>query len=127
MTGALSLKGPMALMTLQGALDGEAFRAYVKDCLVPELKPGQVVVMDNLSVHKVHGIQELVESIGAKLIYLPPYHPDLNPIEKLWSKIKTLLRAAKARTYETLERALSNAITRIYASDVTAWFKCCGY
>ena len=126
-TGALSLNGPMALMTLKGALDGEAFKVYVKDCLAPELKPGQVVVMDNLSVHKVQGIRELVEAAGAKLIYLPPYHPDLNPIEKLWSKIKTLLRTAKARSYDALERALSNAIKRIYATDVKAWFKCCGY
>lgn len=126
-TGALSLQGPMALMTLKGALDGDAFKVYVKDCLLPHLKPGHVVVMDNLSVHKINGIRELIESTGARLLYLPPYHPDLNPIEKLWSKIKTLLRSAKARTHEALETALSNAINRIYTSDAKAWFKCCGY
>lgn len=126
-TGALSLQGPMALMTLKGALDGDAFKVYVKDCLLPNLKPGHVVVMDNLSVHKINGIRELIESKGARLLYLPPYHPDLNPIEKLWSKIKTLLRSAKARTHEALENALSNAINRIYTSDAKAWFKCCGY
>jgi transposase len=125
--GAMKLDGPTALMTLKGAMNGEAFKAYIENFLVPSLKKDDVVVMDNLSVHKVTGIKEMVESVGANVLFLPPYHPDLNPIEKLWSKIKTILRGAKARTHEALEIALGKALDRVYPSDAEGWFSHCGY
>lgn len=125
--GAMKLGGPTALMTLSGAMDGEAFKAYVNACLVPTLTSGDVVVLDNLSVHKIAGIRDTIESTGAKLLFLPPYHPDLNPIEKLWSKMKTILRGAQARTLEKLDTAVKDSIQRIYPQDAMAWFKHCGY
>lgn len=94
MLAAISLSGVSAPMTVAGAVDAIVFRTYVEQVLCPTLCPGEVVVMDNLPAHKVSGIRELIEGAGAKLIYLPPYSPDLNPIEKCWSKIKTALRAA---------------------------------
>lgn len=125
--GALRLHGPTALMTLKGAMNGEAFKTYVENFLLPTLNKDDVVVMDNLSVHKVTGIRALIESAGAQVLFLPPYHPDLNPIEKLWSKIKTLLRGAKARTHEMLELALGKVLNRVHPSDAKGWFKHCGY
>jgi transposase len=94
--GAISLRGILATMTIESATDGDVFKAYVEQVLCMQLRPGDVVVMDNLSAHKVAGIRELIESSGAQLLYLPPYSPDLNPIEKAWSKFKKFLRDAKA-------------------------------
>ena len=91
--------------------------------LCPALKPGNVVVMDNLSSHKVAGVKQLIENTGAKLLYLPPYSPDLNPIEKAWAKLKQLLRSAKARTKEALEQAIADALKRISSENATAWFR----
>ena len=99
---ALSLNGVSAPWILEGSVDTEAFRLYLDQVLGPALQPGDIVVMDNLSVHKVAGLTELLASRGARLAYLQPYLPDLNPIEKCWSKIKTALRKAKARTLEAL-------------------------
>ena len=96
--GAMSLRGILATMTIESATDGDVFKAYVEQVLCAALRPGDVVVMDNLSAHKVAGIRQLIESSGAQLLYLPPYSPDLNPIEKAWSKFKKFLRDAKART-----------------------------
>ena len=127
MLACLSLSGITAPMTIDGAVDSLVFLAYVKQVLVPTLSKGDVVVMDNLSAHKVKGVRVLIEGCGAKLIYLPPYSPDLNPIEKCWSKIKTCLRAAKARTRETLEKALKEALILITAEDAVGWFTSCGY
>lgn len=127
MLAALSVTGITAPMTINGAVDGIVFKAYVEQVLCPTLEPGEVVLMDNLPVHKVVGIQELIEAQGAKLIYLPPYSPDLNPIEKCWSKIKTYLRAAKARTREELEQALREVLLMITEEDVQGWFRSCGY
>ena len=101
--GALRLSGMVAPMTVDAATDGDVFLAYVEHFLCPVLQPGDVVVMDNLSAHKVNGVCELIEKNGAKLLYLPPYSPDLNPIEKAWSKIKQALCTAKARSVETLD------------------------
>ena len=101
--GAMSLRGIEAAMTVNAATDGDIFRAYVEQVLCAALKPGEVVVMDNLSAHKVAGIRERIEACGAQLLYLPPYSPDLNPIEKAWSKFKKFLRDAKARTKEALD------------------------
>lgn len=97
MLAAISLAGVSAPMTITGAVDGLVFLEYVKQVLCPTLTVGDVVVMDNLSVHKIKGVREAIEAQGARLVYLPPYSPDLNPIEKCWSKIKTYLRKAKAR------------------------------
>jgi transposase len=124
---ALSLNGVSAPWMLEGSVDTEAFRLYLEQVLGPALQPGDIVVMDNLSVHKVSGLTELLASRGARLEYLPPYSPDLNPIEKCWSKIKTALRKAKARTLEALEEALKKAFASITESDARAWFNHCGY
>jgi transposase len=125
--GALGASGLDALMTVDGATDGEIFRVYVGEVLCPTLRPGDIVVMDNLAAHKVSGIREAIEGRGAKLIYLPPYSPDLSPIERCWSKIKTTLRAIGARTRRALERAIKKALSMITGSDALAWFAHCGY
>ncbi len=114
-------------MTIEGAVDSLVFLEYLKQVLAPTLIEGDVVVMDNLSAHKAKGVRDLIEGRGAKLVYLPPYSPDLNPIEKCWSKIKTYLRAAKARTREALETALKEALRLITKEDAAGWFESCGY
>lgn len=127
MLAALSIEGVSAPMTIQGAVDGLVFEAYLKDVLCPTLQAGDVVMMDNLPAHKIKAVRELIESKGARLIYLPPYSPDLNPIEKCWSKIKTYLRAVKARTYDALSEALKQALLTVTADDAKGWFTSCGY
>ena len=98
----LRADGVVAPMVLDGAMDGPAFRAYVSQVLVPDLRPGDIVVMDNLPAHKVAGVRDAIKAAGAGVLYLPPYSPDLNPIEQLFAKLKALLRKAGARTKETL-------------------------
>jgi transposase len=127
MLAALSLSGISAPMTINGAVDGLVFTEYIKQVLAPTLAAGEVVVMDNLPAHKVKGVRELIEERGARVIYLPPYSPDLNRIEKGWSKIKTFLRAAKARTRAELEKALAEALRLISPEDAEGWFRSCGY
>lgn len=127
MLATLSLSGIAAPMTINGAVDGAVFKVYIEEVLIPTLQAGDVVIMDNLPAHKVTGIKELIEGCGAKLIYLPPYSPDLNPIEKCWSKIKTYLRKAKSRTRAELENALQKALLLISEEDARGWFKSCGY
>jgi len=112
MLASLSLAGIEAPMTINGAVDGDVFKVYVAEVLGPTLKAGDVVVMDNLPAHKVAGIRELVEARGAKLIYLPPYSPDLNPIEKCWSKIKTYLKGKGKDT-----RRIRKSIARGFVTD----------
>jgi transposase len=104
---------------------GDILRAYVEQVLCAALQPGDVVVMDNLSSHKVSGVRQMIEKAGAEVLYLPPYSPDLNPIEKAWSKLKKILRDAKARTREALEKAITEAIKLITADNAKAWFKHC--
>jgi len=123
--GAMSLGGIIASMTIEEATDGDIFLAYVEHILCPALKPGDVVVMDNLSSHKIKGVRRLIEKAGAEVLYLPPYSPDLNPIEKAWSKLKQILRAAKARTKEALEKAITEAIRMITPDNSKAWFHHC--
>ncbi len=125
--GAMSLRGIEAVMTVTSATDGDVFHAYVEQVLCPKLKPGHVVVMDNLSAHKVAGIRQLIQSSGAQVLYLPPYSPDLNPIEKAWSKFKQFLRSAKARTAEALDTAITEALKTISPENAAAWFRSCGY
>jgi transposase len=123
----MSLEGVMAAMTVESATDGDVFLTYVEQVLCPRLRPGQVVVMDNLPAHKVDGVRSLIEAVGAELLYLPPYSPDFNPIEQAWSKIKQQLRSAKARTLETLEAAITQALAQITIQNAAAWFAHCGY
>ena len=125
--GAISLRGMEAVMTVESATDSEIFLTYVEQVLCPKLTPGDVVIMDNLSVHKVAGIRELIEGSGANLIYLPPYSPDLNPIEKAWFKFKQFLRSAKARTQQALDLAITEALKTISTENAIAWFQHCGY
>jgi transposase len=127
MLACLSAGGLSAPMTVEGAVDGLVFLEYVKQVLAPTLCTGDVVIMDNLGAHKVKGVRETIEARGAQVIYLPPYSPDLNPIEKCWSKIKTYLRAAKARTRGALEEALKQALLLVTEKDARGWFASCGY
>jgi transposase len=123
---ALSLRGLLATMTIEEATDGDIFLAYVEQVLRPKLQAGDVVVMDNLSAHKVSGVRELIQAAGAELLYLPPYSPDLNPIELAWAKLKQVLRTLKARTAEALEQALTQALPCITPDNARAWFRHCG-
>ena len=123
--GAMSLGGMIATMTVAAATDTDIFLAYLDHFLCPALTPGDVVVMDNLSAHKVDGVRQRIETAGAELLYLPPYSPDLNPIEKAWSKLKQILRSAKARTAEALDQAIRNAMPQITSDNAKAWFRTC--
>jgi len=125
--GAVNSTGFQAVMTMPGAVDGAVFRTYVQKVLAPTLKPGQVVVMDNLSVHKVAGVREAIEGRGAQLVYLPPYSPELNPIEKCWAQVKKFLRDTAARTLTQLEAAVSTALTLVGSEQAHAYYRCCGY
>jgi transposase len=110
-------------MTIEEATDGDIFLAYIEQVLGPKLRPGDVVVMDNLSAHKVAGVEQLIQAAGAELLYLPPYSPDLNPIEKAWAKLKQLLRSAKARTAEALNQAIAELLPQITPQNAQAWFR----
>jgi transposase len=123
--GAMSLKGMVAAMTIEEATDGDIFLAFIEQVLSPALQPGDVVVMDNLSSHKLAAVRESIERAGAELLFLPPYSPDMNPIEKAWAKVKELLRAAQARTREALEQAIAEALQRITSENAKAWFRLC--
>jgi transposase len=123
----LSLSGVQAPWLLEGALDGQAFGVYISEVLAPYLEEGDILILDNLSTHKVRGIAEAVEARGARVEYLPPYSPDLNPIERCWSKLKTYLRQAKARSYEELVKGLKEGLETIRESDLQAWITFCGY
>jgi len=125
--GALTSEGLLAAMTVDSPTDGDVFLAYLEQVLCPRLRPGQIVIMDNLAAHKIDGVREQIESVGAQLLYLPPYSPDFNPIEPAWSKVKQLLRGAKARTVEVLETALAQALSAITPQNASAWFAHCGY
>lgn len=124
---ALGSDGVQAPLVLEGAMTGAAFETYVEEVLAPTLRPGEVVLMDNLSAHKGERVRVAIEGRGARLEYLPPYSPDLNPIEKCWSKVKTAVRAAKARTWDALLDALCNALRAVSPEDAAAWFAHCGY
>jgi Transposase and inactivated derivatives len=121
--GAMSTRGMIATMTIEEATDADIFLAFLDHCLCPNLRPGDVVVLDNLSAHKVNGVRERIEAAGAELLYLPPYSPDLNPIEKAWSKLKQLLRRTKARSKETLDQAITELLPQITQDNAEAWFR----
>jgi len=114
-------------MAVDAATSGDVFRAYVEHVLIPTLRVGDIVVLDNLSAHKDKIALQLIEEVGAEVWFLPPYSPDFNPIEEMWSKVKAFLRKAKARTQETLVQAIADAPATITQDDCVAWFKHCGY
>ena len=127
LVAALTAAGCEAAMTIGGAVDAAAFAAYVREILVPTLRPGQTVILDNLSVHKGAAIRALVEGAGCALLFLPPYAPDFNPIELAFGKLKAPLRRAEARTRATLEAAIGTALARFTPDDIRAWFVYSGY
>jgi transposase len=124
---SVRLDGTTACMTLEGTTDTESFRAYVEAVLVPTLRPGDMVVMDNLSPHKSDPTLALILQVGAQVRFLPAYSPDLNPIEKMWSKVKSLLRSAEARTPADLVQAIGQALAQVTPQDALGWFASCGY
>ena len=125
LVAGISQGGAIAPMMLDGPMDTAAFIAYVQHCLIPALPKNAIVVMDNLSAHKSPDIQALLEKAGATLRYLPPYSPDFNPIELMWSKVKTYLRATKARTYDELQTAVAQALAKITPVDTEGFFRHC--
>ena len=127
MMSSIRLDGSTACMALEGTTDTESFRAYVQAVLLPALRPGDIVVMDNLSSHKSDPTLALIQQAGAQVLFLPAYSPDLNPIEMMWSKVKNFLRAAEARTEEQLLRAIGQALAQITRQDALNWFAHCGY
>jgi transposase len=124
--GALSLDGLIAVMSLKGSVNTSAFLAYVTQVLAPQLWQGAIVVMDNLKVHHAEAVRLAVEAVGAKIVFLPPYSPDLSPIELCWSKLKQFLRSRQARDYHALDQALTDVMNYISEDDAWGWFNHCG-
>jgi transposase len=124
---ALAPDGLGAAMTLEGAANTAAFTAYVRELLCPTLRPGQIVILDNVSFHHAAPIRELIEARGCRLLFLPPYSPDFAPIEHAFSKLKAALRAAAARTQAARDAAIAAALDLITAADAHGWFRHCGY
>lgn len=124
---SISLSGVGASMSIEGPADGESFSLYLKEVLCPALRPGQIVVMDNLSVHKSRSVREAIERRGCQLWFLPAYSPDLNPIEEAFSKVKNSLRKARARTLDALFEATHLALGAVSAGDARGFFSHCGY
>jgi transposase len=127
LTAAVRLDGVGACLAFDGATNTACFEAYVGDCLAPTLRPGDIVIMDNLSCHKTAEVARLVKAAGAEVRYLPAYSPDLNPIERLFSKLKAALRKAKARTVDALIAAMGEALQAIRPGDIVGWFGHSGY
>ena len=124
---SVRLDGATIPFVFEGALNGDIFRVYIQQLLAPSLKPGDIVIMDNLSSHKVSGIREAIESVGASILFLPPYSPDLNPIELMWSKMKAILRKLRIRSKELLDDAIALAFDTVSISDISGWFRHDGY
>lgn len=124
---AVRLEGVIAPMVLDGPVNGASFAGYIETSLVPELEPGDMVIMDNLPAHKSVRVTQAIEGAGCTLVYLPPYSPDLNPIENLWSKVKASLRKAAARTFAGLVDAVAEALRAVTPDDCDGYFDHCGY
>ena len=124
---SLNVDGMGAAMTIEGAVDGAAFEAYVRHFLAPQLRPGQIVIMDNLSAHKGPEVRRLIEARACTLVFLPAYSPDLSPIEKAFSKLKAFLRRVGAQTMEILQEAIALGLTRISPRDALSYFLSCGF
>ncbi len=127
MISSVRLDGTTACMAIDGATSAEVFREYVRQVLVPTLRSGDIVIFDNLSAHKDSQAMGLIHAAGAMTLPLPSYSPDLNPIEKMWSKVKEFLRSAKARTFDALLKAIADALKTVTDQDVQGWFSSCGY
>lgn len=124
---AMGCEGVVASATVEGAANREAFVGWLEGSLCPNLRPGQTVVLDNCQIHKGDAVRERIEACGCKLVFLPPYSPDFNPIEQAFSKLKHFLRKTQARTQEALEQAIAAGLKIIAAVDALHWFKHCGY
>lgn len=127
MISSVRLDGTTACMTIEGATNAEVFHSYVREVLVPSLRPGDIVVMDNLSAHKNERTLDLIKQAGAEARFLPAYSPDLNPIEMMWSKVKALLRKGEARNHPDLIEAIAAALAAVTPQDALGWFSHCGY
>lgn len=127
MIAAITVQGMLAAASIDAATDADVFRSFLQDVLAPTLRPGLVVVMDNLSSHKVQGVRRIIEQAGCRLVYLPPYSPDFSPIEPIWGKVKQHLRSTEAREPSTLTAAIQSAFQAITATDCHGCFKDCGY
>jgi transposase len=127
MIGAIGLDGFRAFMNIESGTSGDVFRAFVEQALVPNLRHGDCVVMDNLSAHKNAGATAAIRAAGADVYFLPPYSPEYNPIEKVWSKLKEFVRRCETRTREGFDDAVAKAMNDISKSDILAWYKYCGY
>lgn len=125
--GAISLSQVHAAFIFEGATDKSAFITFITEVLVPSLKPGQIVVMDNLGAHRVKAVQQAIEAAGCVLKFTPPYSPEFNPIEECWSKVKAILRKIGAKTKESLQNAISKALDAITSQDLKGWFTHAGY
>lgn len=123
----LRTTGLVAPLVLDGAINGAAFRAYAEQFLAPALEPGDIVVLDNLSSHKVGGVREIIEARGARLLYLPPYSPDLNPIELAFSKLKRLLRDAEERSVDALWKTIGRLLERFEPNECANYIRHCGF
>ena len=127
MISSIRLDGSTACMAVNAATDTEVFHTYVEQVLLPTVRPGDLVVMDNLAPHKAEETLALIRGVGAEVLFLPAYSPDFNPIEKMWSKVKQSLRSAEARTEEELHQAIAAALQKVTAQDAANWFVSCGY
>jgi transposase len=127
MLSSIRLNGSKECLVVNGGTTSSVFREYIMQVLAPTLKPGDIVVADNLNAHKDEEARKYIEAKGAKLWFLPPYSPDFNPIEKMWSKLKEKLRSIGARTYESLVEAIDVGLQSITQQDIRAWFRACGY
>jgi transposase len=124
---SIRLDGTTESILFEGSVDGKMFDGYIKEILAPQLRPGDIVIMDNLSAHKSDTAVEIIKSLHAEVKYLPAYSPDLNPIEKMWSKLKQILRGLKPRTSGELFRDTGTALSMVTADDAQGWFESCGY
>jgi len=127
LVASLSLDGLGEAVILEGAADSLAFEAYIEQMLAPSLRSGQIVVMDNLSIHQGERVRQAIEAKGCQLLFLPAYSPDLSPIEPAFSKLKAVLRRLGARTPEALWEAIAQALLTVTAADARGWFRHCGY
>ena len=124
---SLSLSGIGETMIIEGSASAQVFEIYIEQILAPSLQKGQIVVMDNLSIHKGQKVREIIEARGCQLLFLPAYSPDFSPIEEAFSKVKAALRRAGARTHEALQQAIGQALLTVTAADASGWFTHCGY
>ena len=127
MLSSISSDGHTESIVFKGSLNKKIFELYVEKVLAPSLRPGDIVVMDNFSAHKSQKVEKIINSCHAELRFLPPYSPDLNPIEKMWSKVKQILRGLMARAEDTLSTAIGTALSQVTAADACGWYRACGY